>query len=182
MLKRSNLLKHLTCDLGVETNCAVLELVEWRIESFVDVQKLFFHPLDLGFILNFTFLKSLNLLRHLGQISLSSLNVLFGLHQKDFLLSVMLFDGFSQRVFSVLEHFNHQIKFLVKLCEGVLLLLLKLFFDFLNIIFKYFCFSQGGLNFLDENLFFLENWIHLILWLDDVVTNSMTFVLTNYTF
>ena len=61
VLQRTNLLEHLTRDLRVKTDSAVLELVEWRVERLIDVKKLFLHPLDLGLILNLALLQRVNL-------------------------------------------------------------------------------------------------------------------------
>ena len=61
VLQRTNLLEHLTRDLRVKTDSAVLELVEWRVERLIDVKKLFLHPLDLGLILNLALLQRVDL-------------------------------------------------------------------------------------------------------------------------
>tara|TARA_B110000285_G_C15078232_1_gene591968 strand:+ start:602 stop:835 length:234 start_codon:yes stop_codon:yes gene_type:complete len=61
VLQRTNLLEHLTRDLRVKTDSAVLELIEWRVERLIDVKKLFLHPLDLGLILNLALLQRVNL-------------------------------------------------------------------------------------------------------------------------
>jgi hypothetical protein len=37
VLQRTNLLEHLTRDLRVKTDSAVLELVEWRVERLIDI-------------------------------------------------------------------------------------------------------------------------------------------------
>ena len=61
VLQRTNLLEHLTRDLRVKTDSAMLELIEWRVERLIDVKKLFLHPLDLGLILNLALLQRVNL-------------------------------------------------------------------------------------------------------------------------
>jgi hypothetical protein len=62
VLQRTNLLEHLTGYLRIKSYCAMLELVERRVKSFVDVQEFFLHSLNFRFILNFSFLKPCNFL------------------------------------------------------------------------------------------------------------------------
>ena len=80
VLQRSYLLEHLTCDLRVETDCAMLELVEGRVKSFIDVQKFLFHSFNFRFILDFPLLESNNLLLNFSQVRFSSFDILLGLH------------------------------------------------------------------------------------------------------
>lgn len=95
VLQRSYLLEHLTSNLWVESDSAMLELVEWRVESLVDIQKLFLHPLDLRLILDLALLQRANLYLNLRQIGLPTLYVLLSLHKEDLLLLVMLLNGFG---------------------------------------------------------------------------------------
>jgi len=60
VLKRANLLKHLIGNLRVQTYCAVLKLVEWRVKSLVNVRELLLHSLNFGVVLNLTFLQRLD--------------------------------------------------------------------------------------------------------------------------
>ena len=93
-------------------------------------------------------MKSSNLGLNLGQISPSPLDILLGLHQEDLLLLVVLLDSFRQGVLSVLEHFDHELQFLVQLREGILLLLHELLFNLNDVILKDLALLQACLNLL----------------------------------
>jgi hypothetical protein len=80
VLKGPNLLEHLVGNLWIQTNGAVLKLVEWGVKSLINVREFFFHPLDFAVILNFTFLKGHNFLLNFCQIGLSSFHILLGFH------------------------------------------------------------------------------------------------------
>lgn len=107
------MLKHLICNLRIESHCAVLELVEWRIESLVDADELLFEPLELALVLQLRFLQSSDLVGELVKILLPSLHILLAFHQEYLLLLVMLLDCFGEGVLSVFEHFDHELQLLI---------------------------------------------------------------------
>jgi hypothetical protein len=61
ILQRANLLKHLICNLWIESDCAVLELLEGRIKRLLDGPKFFFESLELVFVLHLRFLQTCDL-------------------------------------------------------------------------------------------------------------------------
>jgi hypothetical protein len=95
VLQGPNLLKHLIGNLRVQAYCAMLELVERRVKSLVDVCELLFHTLDFRIILNFALLKAFNFLLDFCKICFSALNVFFGLHQEYLLFFIVLLDSFG---------------------------------------------------------------------------------------
>ena len=102
ILERADLLEHLVRDLGVQTDRAVLELVERRVESLVDADELLLEPLELALVLELRFFQASDLVGKLVEISLTPLHIFLPLHQEDLLLLVVLLDGFGERVLPVL--------------------------------------------------------------------------------
>lgn len=57
VLERTNLFKHLVCNLRVEAHCAMLELVEWGIESLVYADEILFKSFEFALVLQLGFLQ-----------------------------------------------------------------------------------------------------------------------------
>ena len=158
VLQRANLVKHLVGDLGIQVHFAVLELVEWRVESAVDVQELIVEALQAVSMLLFD---RTDLRLDFLKVSLSSLNVLLGLHEEELLLLVMSLSLVCQRLNPALEHFDHKILLLFQLVESVLHVGLELILYLLNVVVKHISLGKGGFNLLLEHVLLLCDGIHL---------------------
>ena len=80
VLKAPDLLEHLTGDLRIQADGAVLELVEGAVESLVDGGKLVLKPLQLCLVLDLALLEIADLLLQLAQVRLSPLDILLTFH------------------------------------------------------------------------------------------------------
>ena len=145
-------------DLGIQVHFAVLELVEWRVESAVDVQEFIVETLQAVSVLLFD---STDLRLNFLKVSLSSLHVLLGLHEEELLLLVMSFSLVGQRLNPALEHFDHKILFLFQLVKSVFHVGLELILYLLNVVVKHISLGEGGFDLLLEHILLLCDGVHL---------------------
>ena len=119
VLQAPDALKHGVDDLGVQTDCALLELVEGGVIGTVDAGELLFQALQLRLILRTRgFCQRLQLLVQLIKVVLSALNVLLCLKEEQILLLVMMLDSLGECVLPVLEHLYQQLELLIQLTQS----------------------------------------------------------------
>ena len=172
--------EHLVSDLRVQVDGAVLELVERRVELFVDVEELVVHSFDFELVLGFAFLEAIDLLLHLIQVALPPLHVLLRFHEEDLLPLVVLFHSLLQCVFSVLEHLDHQLKFLIKFADCIILLLLQLLFDFKHVLLEHLSLVDTGIYLLHERVLLLDEWVNLLQVFNRLVADVVALVISDH--
>ena len=160
----------------------MFELVERWIKSFVNIWEFFLHTLNFWVILNFAFLKSFNFRLNLSEVGFPPLYVLLSLHQEYLLLFIMLFNCLCQRVFSILEHLDHELQFLIEFWDSILLLLHQLLFYFEDVIFEYLRLLKRSLDFLVQGQLFFDCWVDFILGFEYVVAYPVALVLSDNAF
>ena len=94
----------------------------------------------------------------------------------------MLGDSFLKRVLPIFEHLDHQLKLLVQLGDRVFLLLLQLFFNFLDVLFEHFRLLDADFDFVLECDLLANQWIDLIRFLLRLVADLMALTLVDDTF
>ena len=94
----------------------------------------------------------------------------------------MLLDSLRQGVLSVLEHFDHELQFLVQLREGILLLLHELLFNLNDVVFEDLALLQACFDLLRQGVLLLDCGIDLILWLKKMIRDSVAFMLSDHAF
>jgi hypothetical protein len=126
VLQAPDALKHGVDDLGVQADCALLELVEGGVVGTVYPGELLFQALQLRLILWARgFCQRLQLLIQLIKVVLPTLNVLLSLKEEQILFLVMMLDGLRERVLPILEHLYQQHELLIQLAQRGLFRRLK---------------------------------------------------------
>lgn len=114
VLQAPDALKHGVDDLGVQADCALLELVEGGVVGTVYPSELLLQALELRLILRTRgFGQRLQLLIQLIKVVLPALNVLLSLKEEQILFLVMMLDGLRERVLPILEHLYQQLELLI---------------------------------------------------------------------
>ena len=68
----------------------------------------------------------------------------------------MPINRFTESILAILEHFDHELKFFVKLAQSVILFLLELLFDLDDMLLKHFSFIETCFDFLLEDVLLLD--------------------------
>ena len=85
----------------------MFELLEWRVKLFINIREFFLQSLELVLKISLAFELVSNFVLDFDKLILPSVDVLFGFHEENLLLLIMLFDRPNQSIFPVFEHFNH---------------------------------------------------------------------------
>ena len=102
--------------LGVQTDCALFELVEGRVVGAIDANEFLLKPFQLALALAaLRFDQGLELLVQLVQVVLPALDVLLSFKQEDLLLLVVVLDCLGESIFPILQHLDKELKFLIEL-------------------------------------------------------------------